>query len=162
MKRPEFLQRLREKLPGGDVRETLPSVWAPGDESEPASPPPDTDEPMASPPPADTDEPATVPPDGVEPAEFDDAIDQETEDEKRNRIRTVLLGFSAFGAALAVGAAVARRLLGRGEESEDVVEAEVVESEPAEPLEEGTAAALGLAFLLLVEAVRDRLTGSTA
>lgn len=156
MDRPELLDR----LPGERLRQRLPSVWSPrdgDDDSEDAE--------------QEHEESAEW---TAEPVETDAAA-AEDEDENGGRLRTVLLGVSVLGAVMAVGAAVLRTLLGRGDddsEDEDAqnVEAEAVESTPEEsaesetertPMDEGTAALLGLAFLSAVEALRDRLLHPT-
>jgi hypothetical protein len=156
---------LIDRLPGSRLRQRLPSVWSPrdSDDEAPGSPPPDT--------PVETDlgeaaEAADTAETTFDAAPEDDDVDDEaSDDEGGGRLRSALLGLSAFGALLSVGAAVAWRLLGRGgDEDEDQADAEPAPPEP-EPApstptrEEGTAALLGLGFLAGVAALRDRLLG---
>lgn len=153
MDRPELLDR----LPGERLRQRLPSVWSPGEE--------DDDEQAA--------EDGEWKADPVDPeGEETDDVGPDEDDESTGKLRTVLLGLSVFGAALAVGAAVVRRALGRngGDDESDEEEKTAVGTGDADgendepvsrPVDEGTAALIGLAFLAAVEALRDRLASPT-
>ncbi|QSG05185.1 hypothetical protein [Halapricum desulfuricans] len=167
----------------GDLADRLPNlpldrVPGLGGESDPE--PPDTfDEPIET---ADTfDEPTEASDDErIEPADEEliddssDGTDAEPEEEatpsRREQVRKALLGVSIGGAALAVLAAIVRRLLG-GDESDDdgaAVEGaeQDIDAEPADeqgidvgpadeqdgpaPDAEAVAATIGLAFQVLV------------
>lgn len=151
-----------KRLPSIGVRKRLPVVGSDDDETPPegdASPPLETHaEGVDVTAEADLDE--TGPGDDLE-------SDDEDESSGRSRLRKLLLGVSAFGIVLAVAAALIRRALGGDEDQPDEeidVNVDITirdETREGPSMEEGTAAALGLAFLLVAEAIRDRLETPT-
>ncbi|QSG10644.1 hypothetical protein HSBGL_0203 [Halapricum desulfuricans] len=150
----------------GDLTDRLPNlsldrVPGIGGESEP-EPPDSFDEPTersdAAPPTADTRDEGGPADEAVndsvgETGGDEDEPEEERTPSRREQARKALLGVSVGGAALAVLAAVVRRLLGEDEsEGDDVIvdaEPEAERPEPA-PDAEAVAAVVGLAFQVLV------------
>jgi hypothetical protein len=135
---------LVDRLPADRIRQRLPSVWEPADDSERTPAGEDLGDPEL-----------VVPEDGAGP--FEDASDAESDEDGGGRLRRALLGVSVGSGLLAVVAAVVWRVLGRGDEPEDPP----AEPAPERERDEGVAALVGLGFGLAVAALRRRFSSPT-
>lgn len=155
-------QDLIDRLPGRGLRRRLPLIGGDEAASEPTTATAETPPPDVEAGPEEFDPDARWDPEMEEIVDAPEAVAEPDSGDGRRRLRTVLLGVSVFGGVLAVVAALVRRALGRDADDDEQEPEEEPEPEAeSPPLEEGTAAALGLAFLLVAEAIRDWLTDST-
>lgn len=140
---------LVDRLPADRIRQRLPSVWEPADDSERAPAGEDLGDPEL-----------VVPSEGEagdEAGPFEDASDAESDEDGGSRLRRALLGVSLGSGLLAVVTAVVWRVLGRGDEAEEPP----AEPAPERERDEGVAALVGLGFGLAVAALRRRLSTPT-